>query len=137
MDFNGLELLARFELATSSLPTILEQFLPCVACRKLLDKTLVCQRLFGFACCSLLWLAVGVLCLFFMTRVGFVSVSTAGVLKERGSFLCPRMFQILLPGSDLHAIMKPLFMKTVETMSYRCKEETNARIRLSNRRRSS
>ena len=44
-----LELLARFELATSSLPTILEAVLPCVACRKLLDKTLVYQGLFGFA----------------------------------------------------------------------------------------
>ena len=71
-----LELLARFELATSSLPTILEAVLPCASYRKLLDKTLVYQRLFGFACCSLLWLAVGVLCRFFMTRVGFVSVST-------------------------------------------------------------
>ena len=71
-----LELLARFELATSSLPTILEAVLPCVACRKLLDKTLAYQRLFGFACCSLLYLAVGVLCRFFTTRVGFVSVST-------------------------------------------------------------
>jgi len=49
-----LELLARFELATSSLPTILGQFLPCASCRKLLDKTLVYQRLFGFACCPLL-----------------------------------------------------------------------------------
>ena len=44
-----LELLARFELATSSLPTILKRFLPCVACRKLLDKTLVHQGLLGFA----------------------------------------------------------------------------------------
>ena len=70
------ELLARFELATSSLPTILEAVLPCVSYRKLLDKTLAYQRLFGFACCSLLWLAVGVLCRFFMARVGFVSVST-------------------------------------------------------------
>ena len=66
-----LELLARFELATSSLPTISEQILPCVACRKLLDKTLVYQGLFSFACCSLLHLAVGVLCRFFMARVGF------------------------------------------------------------------
>ena len=71
-----MELLARFELATSSLPTILEAVLPCGSYRKLLDKTLVYQRLFGFACCSLLWLAVGVLCRFFMARVGFVSVST-------------------------------------------------------------
>ena len=44
-----LELLARFELATSSLPTILEAVLPCVSYRKLLNKTLVYQRLFGFA----------------------------------------------------------------------------------------
>jgi len=44
-----MELLARFELATSSLPTILEQFLPCASYRKLLDKNLVCQRLFGLA----------------------------------------------------------------------------------------
>jgi len=71
-----LELLARFELATSSLPTILEAVLPCVSYRKLLDKTLVYQRLSGFAYCSLLYLAVGVLCRFFMARVGFVSVST-------------------------------------------------------------
>ena len=71
-----MELLARFELATSSLPTILERFLPCVACRKLLDKTLVYQGLSGFACCSLLYLAVGVLCRFFRARVGLVSVST-------------------------------------------------------------
>ena len=49
-----LELLARFELATSSIPTILERFLPCVACRKLSAKTLVYQGLFGFACCPLL-----------------------------------------------------------------------------------
>ena len=46
--------LPRFELATSSLPTILEAVLPCVACRKLLDKTLVYQGLFGFTYCSLL-----------------------------------------------------------------------------------
>ena len=71
-----MELLARFELATSSLLTILEAVLPYVACRKLSDKTLVYQRLFGFAYCSLLYLAVGVLCRFFMARVGFVSVST-------------------------------------------------------------
>ena len=71
-----LELLARFELATSSLPTILKRFSPCAACRKLLDKTLVYQGLFGFACCSLLWLVVSDLCRFFTTRVGFVSVST-------------------------------------------------------------
>ena len=71
-----LELLARFELATSSLPTILEQFLLGVAYRKLLNKTIVYQRLLGFACCFLLWLAVGVLCRFFAARVGFVSVST-------------------------------------------------------------
>ncbi len=45
----SLELLARFELATSSLPTISEHFLPCAAYRKLLDKTLVYQGLFGFA----------------------------------------------------------------------------------------
>ena len=44
-----LELLARFELATSSLPTILEPFLTCVSYRKLLDKTFVYQRLFEFA----------------------------------------------------------------------------------------
>ena len=44
-----MELLARFELATSSLPTILEAVLPCVSYRKLLDKTLVYQRLFEFA----------------------------------------------------------------------------------------
>ena len=44
-----LELLARFELATSSLPTILEAVLPCVSYRKLLDKTLVYQGFFGFA----------------------------------------------------------------------------------------
>jgi len=49
-----LELLARFELATSSLPTILEAVLPCASYRKLLDKTLVYQRLFGFAYRSLL-----------------------------------------------------------------------------------
>ena len=73
-----LELLARFELATSSLPTILEAVIPCASYRKLLDKTLVFQRLFGFAYCSLLYLAVGVLCRFFMARVGFVSVSTDG-----------------------------------------------------------
>ena len=81
-----LELLARFELATSSLPTILEAVLPCAACRKLLDKTLVYQGLFGFACCSLLYLAVGVLCRVFTARVGCVSVSTDGTaflfLKE-------------------------------------------------------
>ena len=71
-----LELLARFELATSSLPTILEQFSPCVAYRKLLDKTLVYQGLSGFACCPLPLLAVGVLCRFFMARYGFVSVSS-------------------------------------------------------------
>ena len=46
---SGLELLARFELATSSLPTILEAVLPCVSYRKLLDKTLVYQGFFGFA----------------------------------------------------------------------------------------
>ena len=40
--------LPRFELATSSLPTILEAVLPCASYRKLSDKTLVCQRLFGF-----------------------------------------------------------------------------------------
>jgi len=44
-----LELLARFELATSSLPTILKRFLPCASYRKLSDKTLVHQRLFGLA----------------------------------------------------------------------------------------
>ena len=44
---------AKFSLATSSLPTILGQLLPCVSYRKLLDKTLVCQRLLGFACCAL------------------------------------------------------------------------------------
>ena len=49
-----LELLARFELATSSLPTILKRFLPCASYRRLLDKNLVYQGLFGFACCSLL-----------------------------------------------------------------------------------
>ncbi len=31
-----------------------DQFSPCVAYRKLLDKTLVCQGLFGFTYCSLL-----------------------------------------------------------------------------------
>ena len=41
-------------LATSSLPTILEQFLLGAAYRKLLDKTLVYQGLLGFACRSLL-----------------------------------------------------------------------------------
>ena len=69
-----MELLARFELATSSLPTILEHFSPCAACRELLDKTLVYQGLSGFAYCSLLYLAVGVLCRFFRGRYGFVSV---------------------------------------------------------------
>ena len=46
--------LPKFSLATSSLPTILEAVLPCASYRKLLDKTLVYQRLFGFAYCSLL-----------------------------------------------------------------------------------
>jgi len=41
--------LPRFELATSSLPTILKRFLPCASYRKLLDKTLVYQGLLGFA----------------------------------------------------------------------------------------
>ena len=49
MDFKVLELLARFELATSSLPTILKRFWPYASYRKLLDKTLVYQGLFGFA----------------------------------------------------------------------------------------
>ena len=44
-----MELLARFELATSSLPTILKRFLPCASYRKLSDKTLVYQGLLGFA----------------------------------------------------------------------------------------
>ena len=44
----ALGLLPRFSLATSSLPTILERFLPIVAYRKLLDKTLVYQGFFGF-----------------------------------------------------------------------------------------
>ena len=68
--------LPKFSLATSSLLTILEPFLTCVSYRKLLDKTLVYQGFSGFACCSLLYLAVGVLCRFFRARVGFVSVST-------------------------------------------------------------
>ena len=46
------------------------------------------------------------MCRFFMARVGFVSVSVAGVLKASGSFLCLRMLRILLPESDLHAIME-------------------------------
>ena len=49
-----MELLARFELATSSLPTILKRFLPCTSYRKLLDKNLVYQGLLGVACCALL-----------------------------------------------------------------------------------
>ena len=44
-----LELLPGLEPGTSSLPTILEAVLPCVSYRKLLDKALVYQRLFGFA----------------------------------------------------------------------------------------
>jgi len=54
-----LELLARFELATSSLPKMKRLWRAAVDCCGLLANVLEPQRVSGFACCSLLWLRGG------------------------------------------------------------------------------
>ena len=124
-----LELLARFELATSSLPTLLGRFLPCASYRKLLDKTLVCQRLFEFACCSLLWLVVGVLCRFFRVRYGFVPVSGEQIhylIDFEEGFL---MADSTLVASGTHGVVRILVGRRVLLRARVCyKYKTKASV---------
>ena len=69
-----MELLARFELATSSLPKISPLFCLVVACCRSTQKVVAPQRFFGIAYRSLLLLDLYRLCLIFAVCLGFVLV---------------------------------------------------------------
>ena len=69
-----MELLARFELATSSLPKISSLFCAVADCCNLTPEALVLQRVSGFSVCILPYLVASSRGRFYGTGVGFVAV---------------------------------------------------------------
>ena len=69
-----MELLARFELATSSLPKLPRLFCAVADCRILPPEALILQGVSGFSFCGLQCLAVPCPWRFYGVGVGFVAV---------------------------------------------------------------
>ena len=75
-----MELLARFELATSSLPKISRLFCAVADCCSLTPETLAPQRVSAFSFCDLPYLVASSLWRFYGAGVGFVAVLFSATL---------------------------------------------------------